>query len=142
MKYYRYIITSIVIFIVTIGAMKNGYRIDRLGNIGITMLFSGIFIFALVITCINICKFIIVRISLKDKELIKWSFNNEEWKRYINNEIKERLKYLGRGLKYVYIIYILYAIVMLEEMIKGTILIENAKRVIMRDGSNYSNITL
>lgn len=131
MKYYRYIITSIIIFIAAIEAMKNGYKIDRLGNIGITMLFSGIVMLALAITGINIYKFIKVRISLKDEELIKWSFNNEEWRRYINNETKERLKYLGSGLKYVYIIYILYAIVILEEMIKGTILIENAKPVIM-----------
>ena len=53
MKYYRYIITSILIFAVAMGVMKSISQIDgALGNIFITMLFSGIIIFTFVIMII------------------------------------------------------------------------------------------
>ena len=60
MKYYRYIITSIAILAVAMGVMKSIAKIDgALGNIFVTMLFSGIIIFTFIIICINILKFII-----------------------------------------------------------------------------------
>ncbi|NGT48192.1 hypothetical protein G6Z17_03970 [Clostridium perfringens] len=137
MKYYRYIITSIVIFAVAMGVMKSISKIDgALGNIFVTMLFSGIIIFTFVIICINILKFIRVRKNLQNEKIIRWSFTNEEWRRYINNETKERLKCLGNGLKYVYIMYIVYALIILEpiilDAIEGNIFIDTAKPVIIK----------
>ncbi|WP_243120339.1 hypothetical protein [Clostridium perfringens] len=152
MKYYRYIITSIAIFAVAIGVMKSISQIDgALGNIFVTMLFSGIIIFTFIIICINIYKFIRVRKNLQNEKIIRWSFTNEEWRRYINNETKERLKCLGNGLKYVYIMYIVYALIILEpiivDAIEGNIFIDTAKPVIIKliaivFFSNYISIDL
>ncbi|WP_415281521.1 hypothetical protein [Clostridium perfringens] len=70
------------------------------------------------------------------KKIIRWSFTNEEWRRYINNETKERLKCLGNGLKYVYIMYIVYALIILESIIldaiEGNIFIDTDNPVIIQ----------